>query len=245
MQQKPFVSELIQAIRLTPAWIGFLYLPVLIQPDEAPALYVSIILLAALIAGGLVLFVCRLYYRDIHRETSRFFSVSLLSLSFLSTLITYRAVRWPGFSILAVFLLTILSSRSIIRNKVDILFVCWAACSGLLIGVGLVGPTLILNGLAFLSGFLLMRRRLARTQYRLIIRCDKNALTELNPLLSEIKAREVSRTEQDGQIDLTLKVALRNASLKIVDQALSIQGVQQAVMLLNDDKDDGCLSDRF
>ncbi len=224
-------------VSLTPLWTGLLFLPALVSPDQSPALYLILIMGASALAGVLVYSFSYFYYRDMTGMQTQPLTISLLPVTFLTTLIVYQAGQWPGLSILMISALAIIHFRTAIHGTNDLLFVFWAVLSGVLIAIGFVLPVLLVNGLICLTGYFLVNRRLSRTQYRFIIRFEQAALSRLEPVLMNLNGQEISRKEQDGNIDLVLEVSLRDVSLSVVDRIAAMPGVQRATMITTNKQD--------
>jgi nitrate reductase NapAB chaperone NapD len=210
---------------------SLVYLPALVSPEERPALYLALLLAAAALSGLFVSLFYRLYSQGLPDADSWPLLTTLLPTTLLSALVVHQAAQWPAMPLFLIALLALLHFRTVIRQRRDLIFVGAALLAGLLTGLGFAGPVLLVSGLGFALGALVLNRRLARQSYRFVIRCDPSALAALEPLLLELKGEEVSRQETDGMIDLVLMVRLREASMSVVDQVTALPGVHKAVLI--------------
>lgn len=220
-------------------WISWLYLPSVLPREKAPFFYLVIILVSALVSGWVIRLFCRYYYRDIPFDHVQLLSLSLLAASILAALIVFQSSDWPSLSILMVAILAFIHFRSVIRGLTDVLFVFWAVLSGLFIGLGFAIPVVILDVLICLCGWLWVNRRLKKTGYQFIIRYDSRIQERLMNLLQPLNYREISRSEEDGLINLTLSVKASDASLDMVDRIASLSGVQKALLITSETTGEG------
>lgn len=210
-------------------WLDSLRLADVLSSEQLTWLHLFGLLLISAVSGGVIYAFSRFYYRGItaiHQTDN-----SLIPASVLATLVFYQAAPWPGLSILMVAILAFVHYRTVIKDLTDVTFIFWAILSGLFIGLGffwqIPAANFILAAIATVA--ILVRDR--RHIYLILIRCRPEVADRLFASLQPLEAKLKSRSEKEGQIDLTVAVPLRNISIAVIDTIAAMDGVHSAVMI--------------
>jgi len=130
--------------------------------------------------------------------------------------------------------LSIVRFRAAIKEPLDIAFLFWAISAGIVTGAGLIPLAVI--GTVFIGLILLVfvNRKSTDTPYLIVVNCENDkAETEAISLIkskakkSMVKAKTVSR----NGIELTVEVRLADMAAGVVNELLSVAGVENAVLV--------------
>ncbi len=162
------------------------------------------------------------------------FGVSLIAMTLITTLIILAVTSNVILSLGMVGALSIVRFRTAVKEPLDIAFLFWAISVGIVTGAGLI-PLAIL-GSVFIGIVLLIfvNKKSTDTPYLIVVNCvdDKSEASVLTLVQSKtkkslIKAKTVSR----NGIELTVEVRLLDMNASLVNELLTIAGVENAVLV--------------
>lgn len=162
------------------------------------------------------------------------FNASLVLMTMITALIILGVTSNVVLSLGMVGALSIVRFRSAIKEPIDIVFIFWAICEGILCGAGLL--PLALLGAPVIGGLILLfSLRKDRTEpYLLIVRFDDDALESKITKAAE-KATKRCRLKSMSLIgsesELILEVRLDQEDKAFVHQINSIPGVSYASLV--------------
>lgn len=162
------------------------------------------------------------------------FGVSLIAMTMITTLIILAVTSNVVLSLGMVGALSIVRFRTAIKEPLDIAFLFWSISVGIVIGAGLIPLGII--GSVFIGIMLLVfvNRKSNDTPYIIVLNLEndeaENACMELikgKTKKSVIKSKTVSK----NGIELTIEVRLLDMSAKLLNEVLTIKGVNNACLV--------------
>ncbi len=186
-------------------------------------------------------FIIGLFIMAVYKKTfkgvmySHSFSVSLMALNLITTLIILAITSNVILSLGMVGALSIVRFRSAIKEPLDIAFLFWSISSGIVLGAGLI--PLAVFGSLFIGVILVLfvNRQSTDNPYLLVLTCqhddaEEEALKALGQTVKKhvIKSKTVS--VQNG-IEVTVEIRLKEMKTKFINDLSQIPGVKNAVLV--------------
>ncbi|MBO4914661.1 MAG: DUF4956 domain-containing protein [Oscillospiraceae bacterium] len=192
-------------------------------------------ILALALAFGVGLFIFFIYqktYQGVMYSSS--FSVTLIALTMISTLVILAVTSNVVLSLGMVGALSIVRFRTAIKEPLDIAFLFWAIAAGIVLAAGLL-PLAVLGSVAI--GCILLvfvNRKSHLNPYIVVIQCDgaeseRKALSYLGEHANKCVVK--SKSAQKGAIELNCEVRLKEDNTDFVNALADMQGVQSAVLV--------------
>lgn len=186
-------------------------------------------------------FIIGLFIMAVYKKTfkgvmySHSFSVSLMALNLITTLIILAITSNVILSLGMVGALSIVRFRSAIKEPLDIAFLFWSISSGIVLGAGLI--PLAVFGSLFIGVILVLfvNRQSTDNPYLLVLTCQHDAAEEeaLKALGQTVKKHVIkSKTVsvQNG-IEVTVEIRLKEMKTKFINDLSQIPGVKNAVLV--------------
>jgi len=199
---------------------------------EFSVLDVAIALLMSFAVGLFIFYVYKKTFAGVMYSAS--FGVSIMAMTLITTLIILAVTSNIILSLGMVGALSIVRFRTAVKEPLDIAFLFWAISAGIVIGAGLIPLGVI--GSVFIGIILLVfvNRKSTDTPYIVVLNLENDqaendcmALIKAKTKKSLIKAKTVSR----NGIELTVEVRLLDMSAKLLNELLSINGVNNASLV--------------
>jgi len=199
---------------------------------EFSVLDVAIALLMSFAIGLFIFYVYKKTFAGVMYSAS--FGVSIMAMTLITTLIILAVTSNIILSLGMVGALSIVRFRTAVKEPLDIAFLFWAISAGIVIGAGLIPLGVI--GSVFIGIILLVfvNRKSTDTPYIVVLNLENDqaendcmALIKAKTKKSLIKAKTVSR----NGIELTVEVRLLDMSAKLLNELLSINGVNNASLV--------------
>lgn len=199
---------------------------------EFSILDVTIAMLLAFAIGLFIFFVYKKTYAGVMYSAS--FGVSIMAMTLITTLIILAVTSNIVLSLGMVGALSIVRFRTAVKEPLDIAFLFWAISAGIVIGAGLLPLGII--GSIFIGIILLIfvNKKSSDTPYIVVLNLQNDkaesdcmAMIKTKTKKSLIKAKTVSK---DG-IELTVEVRLLDMSAKLLNELLTINGVNNACLV--------------
>ncbi len=199
---------------------------------EFSILDVSIALLLAFAIGLFIFYVYKKTFAGVMYSAS--FGVSIMAMTLITTLIILAVTSNILLSLGMVGALSIVRFRTAVKEPLDIVFLFWAISAGIVIGAGLIPLSII--GSVFIGIILLLfvNKKSSDTPYIVVLNLENDkAENDCMEILksktkkSLIKAKTVSR----NGIELTVEVRLIDMSAKLLNELLTINGVNNACLV--------------
>lgn len=193
------------------------------------------IILSMLISFGIGIFIFLIYkktYKGVMYSGS--FSVTLVALTMISTLVILAVTSNVVLSLGMVGALSIVRFRTAIKEPLDIAFLFWSIAVGIVVAAGMI--PLAVFGSVFIGIFLLVfvNRKSHDNPFILIVHCtDQNAEEMLTSAMPQLVSRYSikSKTVSDELIELNYEIRLKSEDTSFVNQLNAQAGIQNAVLV--------------
>jgi len=195
--------------------------------------------LDTVIALGLA-FVLGLFIFMVYKKTfngvmySASFGVSLMLMTLITTVIILAVTSNVVLSLGMVGALSIVRFRSAVKEPLDIAFIFWAICTGIVLGAGLI--VLAVLSVVFIGIIMVVfiNRKSHDNPYILIVSCN-NDITEkkVHTVVAESVKKHVikSKAVSVSGVELTIEVRLKDMTSDFVNKIAGISGVTSAVLV--------------
>ncbi|WP_026477454.1 DUF4956 domain-containing protein [Alkaliphilus transvaalensis] len=199
---------------------------------EFSILDVGIAMLLSFAIGLFIFYVYKATFSGVMYSAS--FGVSIMAMTLITTLIILAVTSNIILSLGMVGALSIVRFRTAVKEPLDIAFLFWAISAGIVIGAGLIPLGII--GSVFIGIILLVfvNKKSNDTPYIVVLNLDNDeaerdcmAIIKEKTKKSLIKAKTVSR----NGIELTVEVRLLDMSAKVLNELLTINGVNNACLV--------------
>lgn len=193
---------------------------------------VTIAMVLSFAIGLFIFYVYKKTFAGVMYSSS--FGVSILAMTLITTYIILAVTSNIILSLGMVGALSIVRFRTAVKEPLDIAFLFWAISVGIVIGAGLIPLGVI--GSIFIGIVLLVfvNKKSSDTPYIIILNLeDDNAedvcMVKIKSMTKKnlVKAKTVSR----NGIELTVEVRLLDMSTKILNELLTIEGVNNACLV--------------
>ena len=191
--------------------------------------------IALLIAFALGLWVFVIYKRTYNGVLySRNFSLSLILLALVSTMIMKTVTSNIALSLGMVGALSIVRFRTAVKDPMDTVYMFWAVAIGITLGGGLYWMAIIGS---LIIGLLLYIMFIAGSKgsyaYLLIVRHDFESTNQVNYALRRLPkgTRLKSKTVSASGVEVTMEVCLPGDNTNVVNELLKIEGVFDATLV--------------
>lgn len=178
----------------------------------------------AFLIGIFILFVYKKTFTGVIYSKS--FSLSVLLLSLVTTLVIQTISSNITLSLGMVGALSIVRFRTAVKEPVDTGFMFWAITAGIMAGANLYIAAIIgslIVGLLFFICYSFGMK--LGNKYLVILKYDEEVSPRVEKALEDIKFRVKSRSITKGMIEYTFEVELNDANQKLLDKIGTINGV--------------------
>lgn len=199
---------------------------------EFSILDVGIAMLLSFAIGLFIFYVYKKTFAGVMYSAS--FGVSIMAMTLITTLIILAVTSNIILSLGMVGALSIVRFRTAVKEPLDIAFLFWAISAGIVIGAGLIPLGIV--GSIFIGIILLVfvNKKSSDTPYIVVLNLENDkAESDCMAVVKEktkknlIKAKTVSR----NGIELTVEVRLLDMSAKLLNELLTIEGVNNACLV--------------
>lgn len=194
---------------------------------------VVVIIIAAVICGGIICLTYRLSYRG--ALFSRSFCVSLFALSVITTLLIMAVRTNTGLyiSIGTLGVLSVIRFRATMKEPLDMAYIFLSVTAGFICGSNLLG--IALPGVLLVCIVLGVAARLPRLKspYILMVTCDPSLESKVREIVSAAtaSARLKSKSVLNGALELTLEVRLKDGNDAFLSELSSLDTVTAATLV--------------
>lgn len=164
---------------------------------------------------------------------SKSFSLSILMLSLVTTLIIQTISSNISLSLGMVGALSIVRFRTAVKEPVDTGFMFWAITSGIMSGANLYLAAIIGSLMLGILYYICYTMGLKmNSKYLVIIKYEDSAESDIKTILSKFKKYKLkSKTSNKVNIELTFEVELNDNNQKLIDRIGKIDGVQSCSLI--------------
>ncbi|MBO4868578.1 MAG: DUF4956 domain-containing protein [Clostridia bacterium] len=185
----------------------------------------------SILIGLLIILVYRISYRGV--LFSRSFAVSLLAMDVITTLILMTITSNIVLSLGMVGALSIIRFRTAIKDPLDIVFLYYAICAGIMCGANLLGLAAI--GAVVVGVILIVASRLPSAADSYILMVNVNPEDE-EPVVRYIekstkRSRLKSKALVENTVELSLEVTLLAGSTKFLNKLNAYPGVSSVTLV--------------
>ncbi len=162
------------------------------------------------------------------------FGVSILAMTLITTLIILAVTSNIILSLGMVGALSIVRFRTAVKEPLDIAFLFWSISVGIVIGAGLIPLAIIGSIFIGLVLLIFVNKKSTDTPYIVVLNLtdDKAENEAMAMLKSKTKKHLIkSKTVSKSGIELTVEVRLMDMSAKMVNELLTINGVNNACLV--------------
>lgn len=199
---------------------------------EFSILDVALAMIISFAIGLFIFFVYKKTFSGVMFSSS--FGVSIIAMTMITTLIILAVTSNLVLSLGMVGALSIVRFRTAVKEPLDIAFLFWAISAGIVIGAGLIPLGII--GSVFIGIILLIfvNRKSCDTPYIIVLNLENDAAE--NECMSLIKGQTKkslikSKTVSRSGIELTVEVRLMDMTAKLLNELLTIKGVNNACLV--------------
>lgn len=191
----------------------------------------------------LVAFILSLFIAYIYKKTfngvvySKSYSVCLILLSMVTTLIVRTISSNLTLSLGMVGALSIIRFRTAIKDPLDTAFMFWAITAGIMSGTGLylvaIIATLSLGLFFVLSNVIVFK---SKTKYLFVLKYNTKVENKINDKLNEIPNYSIkSKSIVKDVVEITFEVALKDNDVSILDSFKGIDIISSSVISYQND----------
>ena len=185
----------------------------------------------SILIGLLIIVVYRISYRGV--LFSRTFAVSLLAMDVITTLILMTITSNIVLSLGMVGALSIIRFRPAIKDPLDIVFLYYSICAGIMCGANLLGLAAV--GAVVVGVILIVASRLPSAADSYILMINVNPDDE-EPVVRYIekstkKSRLKSKALVENTVELSMEVTLISGSTKFLNKLNAYPGVSSVTLV--------------
>ncbi len=203
--------------------------------EKASSFSLLDVVLAMAVAFCLGLFIFFVYKKTFAGVMySASFGVSLMAMTLITTLIILAVTSNIILSLGMVGALSIVRFRTAVKEPLDIAYLFWAISAGIVTGAGLIPLAIIGSIFIGLILFVFVNKKSTDTPYLIVVNCenDKSEADVLSLVKSKTKKSLVkAKTVTRNGIELTVEVRLLDMNASLVNELLSVKGVENAVLV--------------
>ena len=164
---------------------------------------------------------------------SKSFSLSILMLALVTTLIIQTISSNIALSLGMVGALSIVRFRTAVKEPVDTGFMFWAITAGIMAGANLYLASIIgslMLGILYYICYMMGLKM--NSKYLVIVKYDDSVEDDIKNILSKLKKYKLkSKSKSKNNVEMTFEVELNDSTQKLVDKISKIDGVQNCSLI--------------
>ena len=164
---------------------------------------------------------------------SKSFSLSILMLALVTTLIIQTISSNIALSLGMVGALSIVRFRTAVKEPVDTGFMFWAITAGIMSGANLYLASIIgslMLGILYYICYMMGLKM--NSKYLVIVKYDDSVEDDIKNILSKLKKYKLkSKSKSKNSVEMTFEVELNDSTQKLVDKISKIDGVQNCSLI--------------
>ena len=164
---------------------------------------------------------------------SKSFSLSILMLALVTTLIIQTISSNIALSLGMVGALSIVRFRTAVKEPVDTGFMFWAITAGIMAGANLYLASIIgslMLGILYYICYMMGLKM--NSKYLVIVKYDDSVEDDIKNILSKLKKYKLkSKSKSKNNVEMTFEVELNDGTQKLVDKISKIYGVQNCSLI--------------
>ena len=195
---------------------------------------VQSILLSLITAFMIIIFLIWIYKKTYTGVVySKSFSLSILMLALVTTLIIQTISSNIALSLGMVGALSIVRFRTAVKEPVDTGFMFWAITAGIMAGANLYLASIIgslMLGILYYICYMMGLKM--NSKYLVIVKYDDSVEDDIKNILSKLKKYKLkSKSKSKNNVEMTFEVELNDGTQKLVDKISKIDGVQNCSLI--------------
>ncbi len=193
------------------------------------------VMLAMLLSFAIGLFIFFVYKKTFAGVMySASFGVSIMAMTMITTLIILAVTSNIVLSLGMVGALSIVRFRTAVKEPLDIAFLFWAISAGIVIGAGLIPLGIIGSVVIGIMLLVFVNKKSSDTPYIIVLNLENDRAENDSMALIKSKTKKSiikSKTVSKSGIELTVEVRLTDMSAKLLNELLTINGVNNACLV--------------
>ncbi|MPN03879.1 hypothetical protein SDC9_151114 [bioreactor metagenome] len=193
------------------------------------------VIIAMVMAFAIGLFIFMVYKKAFAGVMySASFGVSIMAMTLITTLIILAVTSNIILSLGMVGALSIVRFRTAVKEPLDIAFLFWSIAAGIVIGAGLIPLAVIGSVIIGVILIVFVNKKSTDTPYIIVLNLkdDEAENGAMAMITSKTKKRLIkSKTVSPSGIELTVEVRLLDMSAKLVNELLTVNGVNHASLV--------------
>ena len=166
---------------------------------------------------------------------SHSFTVSLLAMCVITTLIILAVTSNIILSLGMVGALSIVRFRSAVKDPLDIAFLFWAISGGIVLGAGLIPLAIVGSALMGIIFLILMNKNSKGAPYILVIKGSQDLLeadiTKETTKATKSHSLKTKTISANNEIELTYEVRLKEDDYSFINRVKALTGIESAVLV--------------
>lgn len=199
---------------------------------EFSVLDVAIAMLLSFAIGLFIFYVYKRTFAGVMYSAS--FGVSIMAMTLITTLIILAVTSNIVLSLGMVGALSIVRFRTAVKEPLDIAFLFWEISAGIVVGAGLIPLAVIGSIFIGIILFVFVNKKSSDTPYIVVLNLDNDkAENECMDIIKEKTKKSLikAKTVSINGIELTVEVRLLDMSAKLLNELLTIKGVNNACLV--------------
>lgn len=189
-------------------------------------------MLFSMIIGLFIFLVYKKSFSGVMYSSS--FSLSLIGLSLVTTLVIMAVTSNVVLSLGMVGALSIVRFRAAIKEPIEIVFLFWAIAAGIVVGAGLI-PLAVIGSLIIGAVLVITaNRKIRENPYILVCNCtDETAEAAVMKLVADSVQRYSVKTKMihENGMELTVEIRTKDVSTAFVNRISEIEGVSATTLV--------------
>ena len=201
--------------------------------SNVSGLQVLVTMVMALVLGLFIFIVYKNTFAGV--MYSRNFNISLIMLTLVTSVMLMLINNNLTLSLGMVGALSIIRFRTAVKDPIDTVFMFWAVGEGIAIGIRFydvaVVSSIAIVAFLFIINMLKIKQRMP---YLFIIHYREDASPAVKQFITKqlpAKCKLKSKTVQQGGVEMTLEVRLKDSETSFVDKIMRIDGVYDATLI--------------
>ena len=197
---------------------------------QATAIQASLTLLGALLAGILIYLIYRKFYTGV--VFSRTFGLTIIGMTVLTAMVTLAISSNVVISLGMVGALSIVRSRTAIKDPLDLLYLFWTITSGITVGAGMYFLCAVAMVIMALMVVLFTLKQESSQVYIMVAHYNGDeAGDELIRTLGRMKYFIKSKTLRKEKTKIAIEVYCRKNDMSFLDKIREIPNVDDVTMI--------------
>ena len=193
---------------------------------------------SVMIITSIIAFYIFLVYRLVTRKTfySKTFNISIAVIAVITSAVIITIQSSIVVSLGMVGALSIVRFRTAVKDPMDLVFLFWSICVGIICGVGLAEIAVLLSIIITAGIVLLDKIPVAKAPMMLVVNsCDLDSEQRITDIIKKYNIHSTVKSRNMTKESLDMIIELRtNAGSELLKEILDLNGVTTASLLSHD-----------